>query len=194
MRNPRPIRAPTAPNVEGNEHLRLFVALLLPDEALARLTDWQERQLPALPGLRPVPRENLHITVAFLGRTAADRVPDIAEATRVAAEKVEPPLLEPVRYRETRSVGMIVLSDEGDRAERLASRVFKRLERLGVYEREQRRWLPHVTVVRFRERPRLQPSLPELGRVMSSEMAVMLSRLAPGGARYEVLESVSLGG
>jgi 2'-5' RNA ligase len=180
--------------VESGDHLRLFVALLLPDAALARLVEWQAGELADREEVRVVPRANLHITVAFLGRTLADRLPDIVDAVREAADKVEPPVLEPLRYRETRSVGMIVLSDEGGRATRLANRVFKRLERLGVYERERREWLPHVTVVRFRERPRLQPSVPELGRVMSSEMAVMLSRLAPSGARYEVLESVSLGG
>jgi hypothetical protein len=36
--------------------------------------------------------------------------------------------------------------------------------------------------------------LPTMGRVMSSELAVMMSRLRPSGAQYEVLESVPLGG
>jgi 2'-5' RNA ligase len=182
------------PKVEGHEHVRLFVALLLPTEAVACLGDWQRSELAGRGEFRLVPPENLHITVAFLGRTLSERVPDIAEAMREAARKVAPPVLEPVRYRETRSVGMIVLSDEDGRAERLASRVFKRLERLGVYEREKRQWLPHVTVARFRQRPRLQPPPPELGPVTSSEMAVMMSRLARTGAQYEVLESVLLGG
>ena len=89
---------------------------------------------------------------------------------------------------------MIVLSDENDRATRLAERLFDGLERLRVYERERRDWLPHMTVVRFRERPRLAPPLPALGQVMSSELAVMMSRLRHSGAQYEVLESVPLGG
>ena len=156
--------------MRGRERLRLFVALLLPDEAVSRLVEWQQHELGGGPGLRIVPADNLHVTVAFLGG------------------------LEPVRYQETRSVGMVVLSDENDRATRLAERLFDGLERLRVYERERREWLPHVTVVRFRERPRLAPPLPTLGRVMSSELAVMMSRLRPSGARYEVLESVPLGG
>jgi hypothetical protein len=32
-----------------------------------------------------------------------------------------------------------------------------------VYEPERPSWLPHVTVVRFGERPRLSPPLPGLG-------------------------------
>jgi 2'-5' RNA ligase len=98
------------------------------------------------------------------------------------------------RYRETRSVAMLVLDDLEARATRLAEDVHGRLERLGVYERERRAWLPHLTVARFRRPPRLKPALPDLGEVSPSEAAVYLSRLRPGGAQYEILESVALGG
>jgi 2'-5' RNA ligase len=67
------------------------------------------------------------------------------------------------------------------------------LESLGVYEREARSWLPHVTVLRFRERPRLAPPPPEIAPFAPSGAAALLSRLHPTGARYEVLERCSLG-
>jgi len=180
--------------VQGRERLRLFVALLLPDEAVARLVEWQQRELGGRPDLRIVPADNLHVTVAFLGGRPAADLEGIAKVVRETARGAARPVLEPVRYQETRSVGMIALSDENGRATRLAERLFDGLERLRVYERERRDWLPHVTVVRFRERPRLAPPLPLLGRVVSSELAVMMSRLRPSGAQYEVLESVPLGG
>ena len=63
-----------------------------------------------------------------------------------------------------------------------------------VYERERRRWLPHVTVLRFRRRPGLRPALPELAPFVPSDAAAYLSRLRPGGAQYEVLEAVPVGG
>jgi 2'-5' RNA ligase len=179
-------------SVEGRERLRLFVALLLPEDVLSALVAWQERELPRTGGLRVVPRANLHVTLAFLGGRPAKELPRIVETVRAAAEGAEAPVLEPARYRETRSVGMLALTDAEGRAARLAERVFAGLERLGVYERERRAWLPHVTVVRFRSRPRLTPELPSLGQVVSSEMAVMMSLLSPSGAQYEVLESVSL--
>jgi RNA 2',3'-cyclic 3'-phosphodiesterase len=180
--------------LESDERLRLFVALLLPEPALSALAEWQTRELACVRNARVVPRENLHVTVAFLGSTARGALAGIAAVVRSTASRVEPPVLEPIGYRETRSVGMIVLSDEENRATALADGVFSGLEGLGVYERERREWLPHVTVVRFRQRPRLTPSLPDLGPVMSSEMAVMMSRLRPSGAQYEVLKSVPLGG
>jgi RNA 2',3'-cyclic 3'-phosphodiesterase len=180
--------------VEGRERVRLFVALLLPEDAISQLVSWQEGQLGGARDVRVVPRGNLHVTLAFLGGQPADELPAIADVVRQAAHGTETPVFEPVRYRETRSVGMIVLADEEERATRLAGHLFDGLERIGVYEREQRQWLPHVTVVRFRRPPRLSPELPKLGQVVSSEMAVMMSRLRPSGAQYEILESVPLGG
>jgi 2'-5' RNA ligase len=180
--------------VEGRERLRLFVALLLPEETVTRLAAWQATELRAPEDARLVPRENLHVTLAFLGSTPASRLDGLAGAVRATARERGAPVFEPLRYRETRSVGMVVLSDEEERGARLAERLFDRLEHLAVYERERRLWLPHVTVVRFHRRPRLGPPLPDLGRVVSSEMAVMISRLRPSGAQYEVLESVPLGG
>jgi 2'-5' RNA ligase len=179
--------------VESHERLRLFVALLLPDTAVSDLVEWQLRELAGT-NVRIVPRENLHVTVAFIGGRPAAELESIIAAVRAAAGESSKPLLTPVRYRETRSVGMIVLSDEGGRAVGLAVRVFDGLERLGVSERERREWLPHVTVARFRERPRLDLTPPPLGPVVSSEMAVMISRLRPSGAEYEVVESIPLGG
>ena len=102
---------------------------------------------------------------------------------------VEPFSFELVSYRETRSVGMLVFAPD-DRAEALALGLQRDL--LGAVERE--RWLPHVTVFRFKTRPRLRPALPDLGPVVSSEAAAYLSVLRPSGAEYVVLESVLLGG
>jgi 2'-5' RNA ligase len=88
---------------------------------------------------------------------------------------------------------MIVLNDEEDRATRLAERLHKRLERAGVYRREKRRWLPHLTVARFRTPPRLRLEAPRLVPFSPSEAAVYHSLLRPGGAQYEVLYTVALG-
>ena len=89
---------------------------------------------------------------------------------------------------------MLVFDDLRGTGTALADDLGARLERLGVYRREARPWLPHVTVLRFHERPRLQPPIPTLGRVSAVRAALYRSALGPGGARYDVLESVGLGG
>jgi RNA 2',3'-cyclic 3'-phosphodiesterase len=171
--------------LEGDGKIRLFCGLRLPDAALDAITAWQS----GLDRGRVVPRENLHFTLAFLGWQPRTRVAEALEALQRRAAETTPPVFELDRYRETRSVGMLVFSPD-DGAERLALGLQRDL--LGRVERET--WLPHVTVLRFKNRPRLRPELPELGPVTASDAAVYLSVLRPAGAEYVVLESVRLGG
>jgi 2'-5' RNA ligase len=180
--------------VESGERIRLFCALRLPPETVDGLAEWQREAFEGVPRVRILTPDHLHVTLAFLGHRPHEELGGIAEALRGAAAKAERPLLAVRRYRETRSVGMLALDDDGGRAQALARDLHGRLEALGVYEPERREWLPHVTVLRFRERPRLRPSVPDLEPFMPSDAAVYLSRLRPGGAQYEVLESVLLGG
>jgi RNA 2',3'-cyclic 3'-phosphodiesterase len=181
-------------SVEGRERLRLFCALRLPDDAVERLSRWQAETFARADGVRVLGREQLHVTLAFLGHRPAGELDGIVTELRAAARAAEPAALTVTGYRETRSVGMLVCADEGGHAAHLAVDLHERLERLDVYERERRQWLAHVTVIRFRHRPRLKPPLPELGTVVTSEAAVYMSVLRPSGAQYEVLQSVALEG
>ena len=174
-----------------DERLRLFLALRMPDDVLGEIERWQREQLP---NVRLVRREHLHVTLAFLGHRPHGELDPILEVLREAAAGAGEIRLAPVRYRETRSVGMLVLQDEGGRATALAGDLQERLEGLGVYRREGRQWLPHLTVARWRERPRLRPESPPQRTFVPSDAAAYLSRLHPDGARYDVLESVALGG
>jgi RNA 2',3'-cyclic 3'-phosphodiesterase len=183
-----------AGNVEGRERLRLFIAFRLPEAALRGLVRWQREALDVPDDVRVVPKVNLHATIAFLGSRPAEELDSIAAVVREAAADGERPLLTPKRYRETRSVGMVVYDDEAGRAAEVAEAVQSGLEKLGVYKTEKRPWLPHVTVARFRRAPRLTPPMSGLAAVSPSEAAVYHSVLRPGGAQYEVLESVALGG
>jgi len=201
-------------SVSGDERLRLFLALRIPDDVLDEIERWQREELV---GVRIVPREHLHVTLAFLGHRPAGELEAVVGALRGGAAEAGEIRLTPLRYRETRSVGMLVLDDDEGRAAMLAGDVQERLERLGVYRREGRPWLPHLTVARWNvrrldrarrgaeapappaserglRRPRLRIEPPPARTFVPSDAAAYLSRLHPGGARYEVLESVALGG
>ncbi|HEX5448456.1 MAG TPA: RNA 2',3'-cyclic phosphodiesterase [Gaiellaceae bacterium] len=185
----------TAASVAGDDRVRLFCALQLGDDTLKCLTDWQAAALSAG---RIVPRENLHITLAFLGHRAAAECEPIAQELRAAAARAGEIDLSVRGYRETRSVGMVTLDDGGRAATRLADDVQARLEALGVYRREARQWLPHVTVARSRgrgqERAGLRPEPPNTCSINVVRAALYRSFLGSGGARYEVLATAVLGG
>lgn len=176
--------------VEGDERLRLFLALEVPDKVSDALRRWSRRELAGREGVRAL--EHHHVTLAFLGTRPAGDLEPVLGALRGAAGAARRGPLEVVRYRETRSVSMLVLDDPTGHARALADDVQGRLEARDVYRREARPWLPHVTVARFRERPRLAPTLPDVAPFSPSAAAAFLSRLHPSGARYEVLESCPL--
>ena len=170
-----------------HDRLRVFLALELPEVVVDALRGWSDRHLDR--GRRV---DTFHVTLAFLGHRPRSELDSVLGALRESAAETAPFTLAPVRYRETRSVGMLVLDDPSGEAAGLAERVQTRLERLGVYRREARPWLPHVTVLRFRERPRLSPPLPGIEPFAPSGAAAFLSRLRRSGAHYEVIESCSL--
>jgi 2'-5' RNA ligase len=178
--------------VDGDDRIRLFCALDVPDGARSELSAWAAGSLRGRGRL--VPPERLHVTLAFLGHRPAGDVPAILEELRVASAAARPAELQPLRYRETRSVGMIVLDDVGGVATALADDLHARLERLGVYRREGRRWLPHVTVLRRPEPGGDRPRVTNICSIHVVRSALYRSSLAAGGATYDALETAALGG
>ena len=143
---------------------------------------------------RRIPRENLHVTVAFLGSRPAAEVEPILAELREAAGSAQPIVFAPRDYRETPRVGMLRLEDRDLHAHDFEQDLGRKLALRGLYEPEARRWLPHVTVLRFRTPPRLRPELPGLGEFSPSDAALYHSVLRPSGAQYAVIESAALGG
>jgi 2'-5' RNA ligase len=176
--------------VEGRERLRLFVGFPVPPADAEEITRWLDTV--DMRGARRVRPEDLHLTVAFLGGRPRSDLEVVAGVLDEVRGRLQPTFV-PERYRETRSVGMLVLRDEEERGAAVAGHVQRRLEEEGVYRREERPWLPHVTVVRFRERPRLAPGLPNVRSIAPSDAAAYVSVLRSTGAQYEIVHEVGFG-
>ena len=69
-------------SVAGRERARLFCALRLPDAALEALSEWQAEHLERG---RTVPRDQLHVTLAFLGHRPVAELELVLDALREAA-------------------------------------------------------------------------------------------------------------
>jgi 2'-5' RNA ligase len=188
--------------VGGDERVRLFCALQLPEECIEAIAGWQREQLRdgSRGGGRIVPPENLHITLVFIGSRPAADVAPIAAELREAAHAVAPTTFDLRGYRETPRVGMLVLEEAGvSHAGTLVGELERRLTGLGIELRSRRPWRPHVTVIRFRERAGLAPALPNIRSIHVVRSALYRSSLGRGsaassGARYDALETAALGG
>lgn len=176
-------------------HLRLFVAVDLPADVREALAQWADAVAPE--GVRRVPVENLHLTLAFLGSRSAE------EADVVAA--LLPGLAAPVGALRTgdalwlppRRPGVLTVALAGsDALLALQAAVVSALRDAVGYEPDHPRFRPHVTVARVRRgkgvrATALSPSPPVLE--FSAE-ALTLYRSHPGstGSRYEALARAAL--
>ena len=134
--------------------MRLFVALDLPPAVREGLDGWGARELTD-PALRPVPAENLHVTLCFLGTTPEDRVADALEA--VAGVEPRPVPMSFVRgpvAKPPRRPSLFALEMVAPGAGHMAREVCGAMAARGLARPEERPFWPHVTVARVRAEKR----------------------------------------
>ncbi len=182
------------------------MALDLPEAVRGGLEDWGREAL-ADPALRPVPAENLHITLAFLGLRPEKEVERVAAALAgcaAAAPRVE--LRDPVSRPPRGRARFFALPAVSAGAEQIQAQVGELLVAGRLHEPEERPFWPHLTVARVRpegrgsrrprrvERPPEQ--LPEALRepFYGVRMTFYRSELKPSGARYVPLAQFKLPG
>ena len=177
-------------SVDGRERARLFCALRLPEESLDTLSDWQADRIDGAGSTRRRTCTSRSPSSAPARWRSSSRSPGAARGRRGRAADAAPAGALP-RDPERRDARAERL-EEGRSA--LADDLQGRLERLGVYERERRLWLPHVTVVRFRERRGSGRRCLRSGRSVRPMPLPTIPCCGPVGAQYVVLESFALGG
>jgi 2'-5' RNA ligase len=179
---------------KGQSKARLFVAMDLPEDAREALVEWRNDVFAGREDVRLVDAAALHVTLVFLGYLAEEEIGRIAELMRGAVPEAAAPVLsaagvKPVPPKRTRLFALD-LADEGERAGRVQAAVSDALEAAGLYEPEQRKFWPHVTLARVRKGARVAPFAggEPPGEAWRAE-AVTLYRswLGRAGARYEAL-------
>jgi RNA 2',3'-cyclic 3'-phosphodiesterase len=175
---------------------RLFVALELPGEVRAALTEW--RDAAALAALRPVPEESMHVTLCFLGSLPADEVTAIGDAFAGALSSA--PAMELVLGevawlpRRRPQVLSVKVSDGAGELAGVQAAITAALVAGGWHQAETRPFFAHITVGRVRRGERVRavelagpPALSFCGS------RVTLFRSHPA-SRYEPLSTAVLGG
>lgn len=187
------------------ERLRTFIALELPDDIRENI--WRaECALKAAvsDGVRWVARENLHVTVKFLGMVYRETIPEVLEAMRrglaecsqvtVPVRGVE--LFPPGRRPHVLSVGV----HRDQRLEAIYQALERKLAHLGI-KKEHRGYLPHVTLgrleqsaVRVLEAFDFSALGDNMGTLPVTHVSLFMSELGRGGPIYTRLGSVPVGG
>jgi 2'-5' RNA ligase len=179
--------------------MRIFIALDIPAEVRARLTEYMERARSLAPEARWARVEGLHVTLKFVGNVSDERVEQIK--TALASIKTAPfdVRFEGIGFFPNPKAARVFWAgvDGGNELPGLASTIDAALEKLGV-ERETKPYHPHLTLARTSARPlrELQPLLsdtpPQFGTMTAREFFLYQSQPQKGGSKYTKLERFRL--
>ena len=194
---------------QPSDRPRLFVAVELDGhvrQALDRLQhDLQRHRLAGLRWVRP---EGIHLTLKFLGETPRDRVAGITGALAGCTAGIPPHRLSLGKIGTFGSRGaprVLWVDLDGDLGPllRLQEQVDRALVPLG-FPPEGRRFSPHLTLARVRPEEAREVAVPladaagavspPAATIEVREVALMQSKLGPGGAVYTQLEAFPLTG
>lgn len=175
--------------------LRLFTGIALSEEVRGHVARITGELKDRIEGVRWVPGENVHVTLKFLGNCHPGSVEDILEAMETASAHL--PLCLDVGgvgafpSQSSARVIWVGARDPSDSAAALFADLDGALRRLG-FEREKRRYRPHVTIGRAkRSAVRLPEGISDrFAEVLPLEVrdiALYESCLSSSGATYTIL-------
>lgn len=186
---------------------RVFIAINLPEEVKRELVRTMERtkvRYPEFPA-KWTAKDNLHITLEFLGDLTYAEIVDVCKITGEVAKnhKVFSVNLSKILYGPPRKMPPRMVWAQGERSEELAElkrNLQEELQEAINYKAEGKGFTPHITLARIKEwqfrqiepdeRPEVNEDINLTFTVESIE--VMGSQLKREGPEYSVLQSCEL--
>lgn len=178
---------------------RIFIAINLPEEVRKKLVGYQQKWDDLDSNLiHWVRRDNLHITLVFIGYVTDDEMYEICQLVKEVAKKHEPFIINFERIilgPPNKTPRMFWV--QGERSEELGKLQGDLEEKIEQRHGGRHAFRPHTTLARFKY-PLLKSLPPKIDDEFKSQIPVetievMQSNLKRSGAEYSVLESVSLG-
>ena len=176
---------------------RIFIAINLPEDVKNKLITYQANW-PNLP-IRWTEKENIHITLVFLGSLTDSEIPEVLKKVEQVAQKHSPFSinLDQICYGPPKKMPPRMVWAIGKSSEELNKLHSDLQNSLGA---EKRPYSLHITLGRIRswdfkrinpeERPIIKEDI-DLNFAVNS-IEVMESRLKPTGAEYTILNSWQL--
>ena len=182
---------------------RIFLAINLPEELKSKLFALKGKwaNLPA----RWVPKENIHLTLLFLGYLDEKQIEAVARVCQDLSSLFQPFYLRINRViygpdqRNPRMVwATLEKSSSLEKLQRYLREAIYKLEEFKYKKMEEREFLPHITLARIKswslkrmeDRPNINFEILLDFPVQSIE--IMESKLKKTGAEYTILKSISL--
>jgi 2'-5' RNA ligase len=186
--------------------MRIFIALDIPAEIRARITEYMDRARGYAPEARWARPEGLHVTLKFVGEASDAKVQEIRNA--LAALKAQPFSITfsgAGFFPTAKSPRVFWIGVEGGESLSQLARAIDNVTHQAGIAKEERAYSPHLTLARAgtgsgsgqQLRP-LQYLLekevaPQFGTMTAQEFWLYRSELARGGSKYTKLERYQIG-
>lgn len=130
--------------------IRLFIAIDIPEDIRMLLCGMGS----SIPGARPVPTEQLHLTLKFLGDTETSVIPDIIDALGTIHQEPFTTAIRSVGHFPPRGIPKVIWAGVDPPLDiiKLRNKIEKSLADIG-FERERRKFSPHITLARLKNSP-----------------------------------------
>ena len=184
--------------------MRLFVAIELNDAVKKSLMDAQKALVGFNRMVRWVGKEQMHLTLKFLGEVKSGKLPEIKRAVEAAATDSIPFDLDAVGTGCFPPKGKVRvvwtgIEKSGDELANCQAKVESELEKVG-FPKEERPFSPHLTLGRVKEDLSGGELRDEIARVDAKRVSqrvekivLMSSELTRAGARYTKVGTWKLG-
>jgi 2'-5' RNA ligase len=184
--------------------IRAFIAVDLDDPVIKKICNVVEILKSRITEIRWLRKENLHLTLKFLGNIAESQVEPIAAALRHSLGLFSPCTISAKGlgvFPDFRRPKILWVGLTGDQLVQLAAEIESALMPLG-FTPENRAFTPHLTIGRWREGSRPAKNLRqeidslndfEFGACAVRQIVLFQSVLKPEGASYSELRTIQLG-
>jgi len=173
---------------------RLFVAVGLPDELRTKLHSLA-REL-ALEGVKFVEKDNIHLTLKFIGDVPEEKIPEIKEKLgKIKFKKFTCSVSGVGVFPDPEYIRIVWAGLKCDEMPKLAAEVETALE--GIGKKENRPFSSHVTIARVKRKIDAKEFLEKhkednFGEFDIPEFVLMQSELSREGPTYTVLKKFAL--
>jgi RNA 2',3'-cyclic 3'-phosphodiesterase len=181
--------------------MRIFIALDIPAEIRARITEYMDRARGYAPQARWARPEGLHVTLKFVGEVSDAKVQEIKDGLAVVkAQPFEVKFSGAGFFPTAKSPRVFWIGVEGGAALAQLARAVDNVTHQAGIAKEERAFSPHLTLARAAagsgSTHQLRPlqyllekeAAPQFGTMTAQEFWLYRSELARGGSKYTKLE------
>jgi RNA 2',3'-cyclic 3'-phosphodiesterase len=170
----------------ANAQYRLFFAVELSPDIQTQLLSLQHRYLELK--ARPIPADNLHITLNFLGDVSEKKLESILDNFRAPPFGPFEVLTSQLVYWPKPGILAVSIDDPQTQLNQCKKHIDEQLSQIDFFQLDKKTYVPHITLFRNVEQPP-KTFFAIAASIKASAVSLMVSQNSRNGVYYQTVES-----